>query len=404
VETVVPKTMFLPSPSPQLVITMPFHAIVRDVIGAASRIVRLGTAAAVVVAAAAGRADVVEPPPSGVEEAAFTDSPILELPSSAVPVPTMVPEELAAPAPTVAEESRLGPPAVLDASVQSADGMFLDQLELDEMPYEASSGRWFWSGGWYLGAESLWMHRSREDRQTIFEDVNNTGVPRDPIKYYSTGQPFNVAPGARITLGKSLGRDQLVMSPGGNWSRHAERGFLPALIVGTRVARVAEDFWMQTSRENAVPPVPLSTFGGTYTVGTDNWLLGLNLGAELISQNEFYYWGLRGRAAPSINFASTDQAARGVNNTTTPVASTGSIAFTDAASQNAASFIGDLTLMAGWNVTPNFALQVGWDFLWVAGIATAERQLNLDDREFNDIDTSGDTFFNGLSFGFYGSW
>jgi hypothetical protein len=194
------------------------------------------------------------------------------------------------------------------------------------------------------------------------------------------------------------------MSPGGNWSRHAERGFLPALIVGTRVARVAEDFWMQTSRENAVPPVPLSTFGGTYTVGTDNWLLGLNLGAELISQNEFYYWGLRGRAAPSINFASTDQAARGVNNTTTPVASTGSIAFTDAASQNAASFIGDLTLMAGWNVTPNFALQVGWDFLWVAGIATAERQLNLDDREFNDIDTSGDTFFNGLSFGFYGSW
>jgi hypothetical protein len=456
---------------------MPFHAIVRDVIGAASRIVRLGTAAAVVVAAAAGRADVVEPPPSGVEEAAFTDSPILELPSSAVPVPTMVPEELAAPAPTVAEESRLGPPAVLDASVQSADGMFLDQLELDEMPYEASSGRWFWSGGWYLGAESLWMHRSREDRQTIFEDVNNTGVPRDPIKYYSTGQPFNVAPGARITLGKSLGRDyldrdqsleviyyggmdwtgtkgwnalkggqiftplnlvapgfngadrgstsyhsdlnslelnyklrrrlgrdQLVMSPGGNWSRHAERGFLPALIVGTRVARVAEDFWMQTSRENAVPPVPLSTFGGTYTVGTDNWLLGLNLGAELISQNEFYYWGLRGRAAPSINFASTDQAARGVNNTTTPVASTGSIAFTDAASQNAASFIGDLTLMAGWNVTPNFALQVGWDFLWVAGIATAERQLNLDDREFNDIDTSGDTFFNGLSFGFYGSW
>ena len=41
-------------------------------------------------------------------------------------------------------------------------------------------------------------------------------------------------------------------------------------------------------------------------------------------------------------------------------------------------FLGDLTLLAGWNVTPNFALQVGYDFLWVAGIATATRQFNLD--------------------------
>jgi hypothetical protein len=161
---------------------------------------------------------------------------------------------------------------------------------------------------------------------------------------------------------------------------------------------------MYTSRENLTPPTPPSTFSGAYSIGTDNWLLGFNLGAELISQSEFYYWGLRGRASPSINFASTDQAAAGVNATTFPIDSTGSIAFTDSADQAAASFIGDLTLLAGWQVTPNFALQVGWDFLWVAGIATAERQLNLDQREFDDIDTGGQTFYNGLSFGFYGSW
>jgi hypothetical protein len=205
-------------------------------------------------------------------------------------------------------------------------------------------------------------------------------------------------------LRRRLGRDQLVMSPGGEWTRHAERGFLPALIVGARLARVAEDFWMSTSRENLVPPTPPADFSGVYSIGTDNWLLGLNLGAELISQNEFFYWGLRGRAAPAINFSSTDQAANGVNNTPFPESSTDSIAFTDSADQAVASFIGDLTLMAGWNVTPNFALQVGWDFLWVAGIATAERQLNLNEREFDDIDAGGQTFYNGLSFGFTGSW
>jgi hypothetical protein len=426
---------------------------------------------------AIARADLPEPATAPVQAAAYADPPILELPAADAPVPTVVPEELAAPTPLVSDAPFGEPPSVLDASVRAGDGMLLDQLELDEMPYEASSGRWFWNGGWYLGAESLWMHRSREGRQVIFEDSNLVGPPRRPIQYTTTGQPFNLAPGARITLGKSLGRDyldrdqsvemiyyggmswtdesgwnameggvidtplnllapgfngatrafssyssdfnsmewnyklrrrlgrdQLVMSPGGEWTRHAERGFLPALIVGARLARVAEDFWMSTSRENLVPPTPPADFSGVYSIGTDNWLLGLNLGAELISQNEFFYWGLRGRAAPAINFSSTDQAANGVNNTPFPESSTDSIAFTDSADQAVASFIGDLTLMAGWNVTPNFALQVGWDFLWVAGIATAERQLNLNEREFDDIDAGGQTFYNGLSFGFTGSW
>jgi len=440
-------------------------------------IARLFAAVAGIAVATTGRADLPEPFAADGQPAAFADQPILELPAAEPRLPSVVPEELAAPTPRGSAAPFLEPPSVLDVSARAADGMLLDQLELDEMPYEASSGRWFWNGGWYFGGESLWMHRSREGRQVIFQDNNIVGVPRPPVQYTTTGQPFNLAPGARITLGKSLGRDyldrdqsvemiyyggmnwtdetgwnamegglidtplnllapgfngatrafsryssdfnsmewnyklrrrlgrdQLVMSPGGDWTRHAERGFLPALIVGTRLARVAEDFRMATSRENLTPPTPPTDFSGVYAIGTDNWLLGLNLGAELISQNEFYYWGLRGRAAPAMNFSSTRQVANGVNDTGFPAESSGEIAFTDSAKQTAASFIGDLTLMAGWNVTPNFALQVGWDFLWVAGIATAERQLNLDNREFNDIDSGGQTFYNGLSFGFYGSW
>ena len=404
----------------------------------------------------------------------FEDASPLQLPSlgdagAAAVLPTDEPigaELLAAPGEVA---------SVLDVSARAADGMFLDQLELDEMPYEASSGRWFWSGGWYFGGESLWMHRSRGDRKVIVQDTQPALSPtRGPVNYTTYGQTYNLSPGARITLGKSLGRDyldrdrsvevvfyggmgwnneqgwnaladgvlvtplnyaapgfngatrayttdrsdlnslecnyklrrrlgrdQLVMSPQGQWTRHAERGFLPGLILGLRAARFSEDFSLLMNRENVTPPVPPSEFGGLYTVGTDNWLLGLNIGGELISQNEFFYWGLRGRATPAINFASQSQAASGVNNLLVPGKS---LNFTDTGSQTATGFIGDMTLMAGWQLTPNFSLQAGWDLIWIAGIATTQNQLNLNNEQQNDIDAGGQSFINGLSLGFYGSW
>ena len=188
------------------------------------------------------------------------------------------------------------------------------------------------------------------------------------------------------------------MSPGGNWTRHAERGWLPSLIVGTRLATTNEDFRLISSRTG----VPSSQFGGDYVINTSNWLFGLNLGAELISQNEFYYWGLRGRAAPALSLGSTNQTAFGIN-TNLPEGSQ-TISFSDQATRTGAGFIGDLTILAGWQIKPNFALQIGYDFLWIAGMATANRQFNLDNRDNNAIDVGGQTFYNGVSFGFNGSW
>jgi hypothetical protein len=387
-----------------------------------------------------------------------------------------------------------GEPRILDVSSQGFDGMLMDDFNVDEMPYEASSGRWFWNGGWYVSGESLWMDRSREVRTALAVDT----VPL-PYKlgfrfpqYTTNSQPFDVAPGARVTLGKSLGsdyldrdravefvyyggmtynsnigfnslgasgfvtplgydvpgfngagtfdtwfnsdfnswewnyklrrqlgRDQLVMSPGGNWTRHAERGWLPSLITGIRLANVNEDFRLLSS--NPVAGTPSGTqFGGDYVINTSNWLLGLNIGGELISQNEFYYWGIRGRAAPCLTFANVNQTAYGINTTGSPTRAAlnpnpppeviqqpyaqGAFSFNDQGSQTAAGFIGDLTLLAGWQIRPNFALQVGYDFLWVAGMASAIKQFNLDQRDTGMINTGGQTFYNGLSFGFKGSW
>jgi len=388
-----------------------------------------------------------------------------------VPDGTVVGESVLADGPLASAEE----PGILDVSSRVADGMLLEDFRLDEMPFEASSGDWFWNGGWYVAGESLWMDRSRNNRRVIAEQTVLDPLKGDlrKLKFTSAAQPFNVAPGARVTIGKSLGRDyldrdrafefiyyggmsysdvdghnavnngalftplaplapgfngattyatkfssdfnswewnyklrrrlgrdQLVMSPGGNWTRHAERGWLPALIVGTRLANVNEQFSLSSSRAGATQ----DQFSGRYHVDAGNWLLGLNIGGELISQNEFYYWGLRGRAAPALTFASTAQQAAGIDTVLVPPGGRQTVAFTDQATRTGPGFLGDLTLMAGWNITPNFALQVGYDFLWVAGMATATRQLNLDNRDVNAIDVGGQTFYNGVSFGFYGSW
>jgi hypothetical protein len=55
-------------------------------------------------------------------------------------------------------------------------------------------------------------------------------------------------------------------------------------------------------------------------------------------------------------------------------------------------------------VTPNFTLKAGYDFLWVAGVATATRQFDLNNVGANPHDGGGQIFYNGLSFGCEGSW
>lgn len=432
---------------------------------------------ALVAVAAGSRAADLAPEPldfAAVKTVAYQEH--IVLPSDDMPTETIpAPSSTAVPGSVVAGASQIvGPSSIVENVSGPLDGMYIDE-GFEEMPFEASSGRWFSSGGWYAGGESLWMSRSINNRQKIAFDAalgfNTDGTPR--VSYTTYAQPFGVSPGARATIGKSLGRDYLdrdrsiefvyyggmtynevsswngvggntlftplnpsapgfnaagtytstfnsdfnsyewnyklrrrlgrdkvVMSPDGRWEKHAERGWLPALIVGPRLVNANEDFGMFSAR----PGVPSTDFSGRYIINTSNWLLGLNIGGELISQNEFYFWGLRGRATPAMNFASTSQLAVGVNTTGNPVGGATSLAFQDAETATSAGFIGDLTLLAGWNVTPNFAFQVGYDFLWVAGMATATRQFNLDNRDNNAIDTGGQTFYNGLSFGFNGSW
>jgi hypothetical protein len=347
-----------------------------------------------------------------------------------------------------------------EAVAEIATSMRFEEMPLLELPEVASSGEWFSSSGWYGGAEVLFFDRSRIDRQAVAEERNaTTGAVVDTLT--TTPIPFDLAPGARITigdwldrdhldrdrslelvyyggfsffqrdsrnalpgdviitpldpaspyfvgttyetthhtlfnslegnfrLGRRLGRDQLVMSPNGTWTRRAPRGFLSALLIGTRVVNLNDSFTLTSTAPDR---------SGDYAVDAQNWLWGLNIGGELVSRNEFFFWGLRGRATPSMNFAAAQQAATGTAPAEPPLDDSGS------ATRFAAGFVGDLSLFAGWQITPRFALKAGWDFLWVAGIATAPRQFNLDSTRTGPIDPGGQIFLNGLALGCESRW
>ncbi|MFM9195695.1 MAG: hypothetical protein ACKOWG_08140, partial [Planctomycetia bacterium] len=208
----------------------------------------------------------------------------------------------------------VAPELLDDVSARAADGRRVQEFVLDEMPSESSSGQWFSSGRWYGSAEVLMMSRSRNYRRVMGYDPSVVG-PRDPSNrsnlagtFVTTGIPWDLSPGARLTIGehlgrdsldrdqsieftyygglsffvrdsynalpksalvtplagtilpglpgftaaqtyestigsnyngmelnyrlsRRLGRDQLIMSPNGGWSRQAERAWLPALLI-----------------------------------------------------------------------------------------------------------------------------------------------------------------------------
>lgn len=396
-------------------------------------------------------------------------------------------------------------PGGFSESIVNPEPSPMDGLLVDEMPEEVSSGGWFGTGQYYGSAELVFLNRGRNYRRVIGYDSQLLTL--DPIPQYAIlrskqgtfttdSLPYNVSPGARVTVGeylgrdyldrdrsvevtyyggfsfyqddgwnavmspqsqsylvtplsnatpgftgaqqylttstsnfnsiganfklhRRLGRDKMTMVPNGEWSRHAERGWLPAILVGARLANYNETF----SFSSRAYSTPLETFSGDYLIQTQNWLLGLNLGGELISRNEFFYWGLRGRAAPAISFAGTQQQMNARNNgyqqpTAVPAQGTplppngdprppfpeGTEIWKMAGQQVGPGFLGDLTCLAGWNMTPNSSIQVGYDILWVAGVATATRQFSLNKTRYNQIDPGGQSFMMGFSLGYNQTW
>jgi hypothetical protein len=209
-------------------------------------------------------------------------------------------------------------------------------------------------------------------------------------------------------------KDRLVMSPDGTWTRQYTSSYVPSLLLGLRYISLNEDysFFSRSFGETLNPdeeviPISENEFRGDYNISTQNDLLGIQIGGDLINQRERWYWGVRGKAGAFINFAEQFTVAQFNDLRATGPGAPGdpSIDVTprvEEASRANEAFFGEVSVMTAYHFTPNFTARASYDFMWLAGVALAPDQFTF--IETNRLSLDGLIFYQGLSLGLEVVW
>ncbi len=193
---------------------------------------------------------------------------------------------------------------------------------------------------------------------------------------------------------KRNGNDQLTYSPDGVWRQEAEDGSIFSFLLGIRDTELDEKFDSIAVRNG----VPFTTFGSHDHIRTQNNFLGLNVGGELDYHHDRWYVGIRGKGAACINFLELDRnlvfndavAGSGTRNEHTVLDSPG--------------FVSELSLLAGWQLTPRLSVRASYDFIWLTSVALAPAQLDYGAPRARQVVNSSDMMLNGFSLGLQMHW
>jgi len=135
-----------------------------------------------------------------------------------------------------------------------------------------------------------------------------------------------------------LGRDQMVLRPGGDWVRQAAPGTLFSLLAGLRVIKIDERF-----NYTSVSTLP-NLRRGQATTFTSNDLVGFQLGGQWMQQHSNWNWGVRGKAGAYVNFTSMTSSLQTVD----PVLL--EINRLDRAEEDVLAFAGELSVFARYHI------------------------------------------------------
>ncbi len=193
---------------------------------------------------------------------------------------------------------------------------------------------------------------------------------------------------------RRFGRDQLVYGDDGIWKQEAEDGTTFTFLLGLRDVVLQEKFDFMARRDN----VPTTVFGGEEHIRTNNNLLGLSLGSELLYHHDTWYLGIRGKGAPSLNFAEA------ISELTFNDATLGVVTQQHKSTHTDAAFVSDMSLFAGWQIRPRLDFHISYDFTWLTTIALAPKQLNFTSFALKTVDNNSDIFLNGASLGMGFRW
>jgi hypothetical protein len=67
------------------------------------------------------------------------------------------------------------------------------------------------------------------------------------------------------------------------------------------------------------------------------------------------------------------------------------------------SFIGESKLIARWHLLPDFSFRAAYEMMYATSTALAPNQATFI-TDFSYLNTSGDPFYHGASFGLEGYW
>lgn len=186
-----------------------------------------------------------------------------------------------------------------------------------------------------------------------------------------------------------LGRDQIVYTPDGRWTRHATSRRNWSLLAGMRYVNYDEAFLFASTDA-------LTGNNGSLDIESQNDLLGLQVGVEWTEQHESWSWGLRGKLGSFINFADQQTVLM-----TTP---DDAIERSRSAADEQLTMLAEFGMIARYQLRPNLALRASYDFIWLQGVALAPEQATFSAAAPEVVNVGGNILFQGGSVGFEFTW
>ena len=211
------------------------------------------------------------------------------------------------------------------------------------------------------------------------------GSSRQTVDYESHFKSFEM----NYRVRQRLGHDQLVMDPNGGWHRAANAGFEREYLAGLRFMEIEDKLDWQAE------DIGVLGDDGRYFIRTDNDLFGFQVGGGLSYQAPRWSVGVFAKGGVFLN----DALGRTQFNFTADDASDSDLRLRE----NQLSFVGEFKLQARFHVTPNVSLRAAYELMYIESVALAPSQATFI-PEFSYLNTTGDPFYHGVSFGVEGYW
>jgi hypothetical protein len=189
-----------------------------------------------------------------------------------------------------------------------------------------------------------------------------------------------------------LRTDRMELEPDGEWIQSASPGIVYSLLGGVRVWNSHELFTYRS-----VSTIP-ALRRGLFEARTDNTLIGVQFGGDVVWQAPNWNFGVRGKVGPYVNFANVRSDLFAVD----PV-------FLDAdehreASDQKIAALGELSVIGRYYFQPRLSMHVAYEAVWLNSVAIAAQQIDLTVGSEPLARTGGDQFYQGFSLGFEATW